>query len=191
MAAAPPPSPALRRGPGLARLLPLIAFAAFLGLVLYGLERPADRTVRSAMVGKPVPEFALPGVAPGQPGLSAADLRTGRPVMVNIMASWCLPCRVEAPRLEALKAQGVTLHAIAVRDDARGLAGFFRAYGNPFARIGMDADGRTQIAFGSGGVPETFIIDGRGIIRHQHVGEIREEHVAELLAIYRRLATAS
>jgi cytochrome c biogenesis protein CcmG/thiol:disulfide interchange protein DsbE len=55
----------------------------------------------------------------------------------------------------------------------------------------MDADGRTQIAFGSGGVPETFIIDGRGVIRHQHIGEIRDEHVPELLAVYRRLATES
>lgn len=187
---APPPPPA-RLGPGLARLLPLIAFAIFIGLVLYGLQRPADRTVRSAMVGKPVPEFALPGWAPGQPGLSSADLRTGRPVMVNVMASWCLPCRIEAPRLEKLREQGVVIHAIAVRDDSRGLSGFFRVYGNPFGRVGMDADGRTQIAFGSGGVPETFLIDGRGIIRHQHVGEIRDEHVAGLVERYRRLATGS
>lgn len=185
-----PSEPAPRRRPGLARLLPLIVFAGFLALVLYGLERPADRKVRSAMVGKPVPEFALPGLA-GAPGLSRADLVNGRPAMVNVMASWCLPCRVEAPRLETLRAQGVTIHAIAVRDDARGLAGFFKAYGNPFGRIGMDTDGRTQIGFGSGGVPETFIVDGRGIIRHQHIGEIRDEHVPELLAIYRRLATAS
>jgi cytochrome c biogenesis protein CcmG/thiol:disulfide interchange protein DsbE len=185
-----PPAPPPRRSPGLARLLPLILFAGFLALVLYGLQRPADRAIRSAMVGKPAPEFALPGLG-GAPGLASADLRTGKPVMVNVMASWCLPCRVEAPRLERLKEQGVVIHAIAVRDDARGLGGFFRAYGNPFARIGMDADGRAQIAFGSAGVPETFIVDGRGVIRHQHVGEIREEHVAGLLAQYRKLATAS
>lgn len=167
---------------GLARFAPLLVFALFLGLVLYGLERPADRAVRSAMVGRPVPEFALPGYDATHPGLAASDLRQGTPVLINIFASWCLPCRVEAPQLAALEQRGVVIHGVAVRDAPGALAGFFRVYGNPFRRIGMDMDGRAQIAWGSGGVPETFVVDGRGIIRHQHIGELRAEHVPEILA---------
>ena len=165
----------------LSRLIPVVivlALGIFLGL---NLGRPQQAVVKSAMVGKPVPEFALPGLAAEGPGLASADLAGGGPVLVNFFASWCLPCRVEAPQLQALREAGVTLHGIALRDAPDDVRGFLARHGNPFTRIGMDQEGKLAIAFGSSGVPETFLVDGRGIIRAQHIGEIREEHVAELL----------
>lgn len=133
------------------------------------------------MVGKPAPDLALPGLDPAGPGLSSADLSAGQPVLVNFFASWCLPCRVEAPHLKALKDRGVIIHGIALRDQPADIRGFLSRHGNPFARIGLDTQGQAAIAFGSSGVPETFLIDGKGIIRKQHLGEIRAEHVPELL----------
>ncbi len=162
-------------------LLPLALFAGLIALMAGNLGRPQQAIVKSHMIGKPVPAFELAGHG-GGPGLSAADLAGGGPVLVNLFASWCLPCAVEAPQLEALRERGATLHGIAVRDTPEKTAAFLARHGNPFTRIGEDPGGRLMLAFGASGVPETYVIDGRGIIRHQHLGEIRPEHVPELLA---------
>ena len=167
--------------PRLLLLLPLLLFGALVLLMAGNLGKPTDAVIRSHMVGKPVPAFALEGVG-GTEGLSAADLATGKPVLVNVFASWCLPCAVEAPQLQLLKDKGATIHGIAVRDTPEKVAAFLARHGNPFTRIGDDKAGRMLIAFGASGVPETYVIDGRGVIRHQHLGEIRPEHVPELLA---------
>lgn len=165
----------------LRRLLPVFLVLA-LGLFLaLNLGRPQQAVVRSAMVGKPVPDFALAGLDPDGPGLATADLAGGGPVLVNFFASWCLPCRVEAPQLKALNEAGVPIHGIALRDAPQDVAAFLARHGNPFTRIGMDREGKIAIAFGSSGVPETYLVDGQGIIRAQHIGEIREEHVAGIL----------
>jgi cytochrome c biogenesis protein CcmG, thiol:disulfide interchange protein DsbE len=161
-------------------LLPLLLFGGLLALMATNLGKPQQAVVRSKMIGKPVPAFALEGVA-GAAGLSQADLTAGAPVLVNIFASWCLPCAVEAPQLQALKAGGAILHGVAVRDQPAEVAGFLTRHGNPFTRIGQDPGGRILLAFGASGVPETYVVDGRGIIRFQHLGEIRAEHVAMLL----------
>jgi cytochrome c biogenesis protein CcmG/thiol:disulfide interchange protein DsbE len=145
------------------------------------LGKPQQAVVKSRMVGKPVGAFDLPGVA-GAAGLSSADLATGKPVLVNLFASWCLPCAVEAPQLKQLAASGATIHAIAIRDTPGNLEGFLAKYGNPFQRIGLDAGGRMMLAFGASGVPETYVVDGRGVIRFQHLGEVRPEHVPMLMA---------
>ncbi|MFQ3595824.1 MAG: DsbE family thiol:disulfide interchange protein [Sphingomonadaceae bacterium] len=164
----------------LSRLLPLLLFVA-LGLFLaLNLGRPQQATIPSAMIGKPAPALAL---APydGRGGLATADFAREGPVLVNFFASWCLPCRVEAPQLQALKEAGVPLFGIAHRDAPDDIRAFLARHGDPFARIGMDTDGQAAIAFGSAGLPETFLIDRQGIIRFQHQGEIRAEHVPELL----------
>lgn len=166
----------------IALFAPLAVFAAFLVLVLYGLEREPDTAIRSALIGKPAPAFDLPGYDATHPGLATSDLAQGSPTLVNVFASWCLPCRVEAPQLQALANRGIVVHGIAVRDSPDALARFFKTYGNPFRRIAMDPGGRVQIALGSAGVPETFVIDGAGIIRHQHIGDIRAEHIPGLIA---------
>jgi cytochrome c biogenesis protein CcmG/thiol:disulfide interchange protein DsbE len=164
--------------------LPLAVFGLFLAVLAFRLGGEQDSNIRSRMVGKPMPEFVLRQAVPSHPGLSSGDLRSGQPRMVNIFGSWCIPCRVESPQLMALKARGVPIDAIAVRDKPEDVARFLSQYGDPFSRIGDDPRSQVQFALGSSGVPETFVIDGKGVIRHQHIGEIRPEHVSELIAAW-------
>lgn len=161
--------------------LPLALFAGFIVLVWIGLYRPADREVTSALVGKPMPQFNLPPALPGRPGLDSAILANGKPHLVNVFASWCVPCRVEAPQLGELARAGVPIEGISVRDTRENLQSFLEQHGDPYQRIGADDDGKVQLALGSSGVPETYVVDGRGKIVYQHIGEIRPEHLGLLL----------
>jgi len=158
------------------------AFVALLGLFALQLSRPKDEFVESTMIGKQVPEFALRPAVADRPGLSSADLADGRPHLLNIFASWCVPCAAEAPQLAALERSGAPIVAAAIRDRPEDVAAFLAQYGNPFSRIGADDLSEIQFELGSSGVPETFVVDGKGIIRHQHIGEIRESDVPVLLA---------
>jgi cytochrome c biogenesis protein CcmG/thiol:disulfide interchange protein DsbE len=164
--------------------VPLAVFAIFLAVVAYGLYAPADRAIPSQLVGEPMPEFRLAGSLPGRSGLATADFRRGEPRLVNVFASWCIPCRAEAPQLAELARQGIPIDGIAVRDRPQDLAGFLAGYGDPFQAIGADLDRRVQLALGSAGVPETFVVDGRGIIRHQHIGAVMPQDMADILAAY-------
>jgi len=160
---------------------PLAIFALLFAVVASGLFRPAEKVVRSAMVGKPLPDFALPAMVPGKPGLTSASFRQGKPRLLNVFASWCIPCIAEAPQLMRLKAMGVPIDAIAIRDTAPAITGFLRRNGDPYERIGNDRASQVQLALGSSGVPETFVIDGRGIVVKQIIGDIRPENVAEIV----------
>jgi cytochrome c biogenesis protein CcmG, thiol:disulfide interchange protein DsbE len=160
---------------------PLAVFAFLGGIFLFGLTEPKDEYVRSELIGQPLPAFSLPAATAGAEGLSNTDFADGKPRMLNIFASWCLPCKAEAPFLEQIKASGVEIHAIAVKDKPDDVAAFLREHGNPFVRIGADADMLMQLKLGSSGVPETYLIDGKGRILHQHIGDIRAEHVAPLI----------
>jgi cytochrome c biogenesis protein CcmG/thiol:disulfide interchange protein DsbE len=164
--------------------LPLAVFLAFVVTVAIGLRKPADNEIRSRMIGKAVPEFELEPAVGGHPPLKAADLRSGGPRLVNIFASWCVPCKTEAPQLMALKRRGVPIDGVAIRDRSEDVERFLALSGDPFERIGADPASRVQFALGSSGVPETFVVDGKGVIRHQHIGEIRPENVAEMIAAY-------
>jgi cytochrome c biogenesis protein CcmG/thiol:disulfide interchange protein DsbE len=137
------------------------------------------------MIGKAVPGFTLPAALAGTEALSSANLADGRPKLVNFFASWCVPCIGEAPVLTELKQQGVPIVGIAVRDRTDDLARFLDENGNPFERIGADSQSRVQLSFGSSGVPETFVVDGRGIIRLQHIGPIEPDDVPALLEAVR------
>ena len=160
---------------------PLAIFALVFVVVISGLVKPGETVVRSAMVGKPVPDFALPAMVPGKPGLTSASFKGGQPRLLNVFASWCIPCIAEAPQLMRLKAMGIPIDAIAIRDTAPAIAGFLRRNGDPYARIGSDRASQVQLALGSSGVPETFVIDGRGIVVKQIIGDIRPENVAEIV----------
>ena len=161
--------------------LPVLVFAGFIAVVAYSLRNPAEREVRSALIGKPLPEFSLQAAQPGQPGLSRADLADGKVRLLNIFASWCVPCAAEAPQLAALEAQGATIVGVAIRDRPEDVAAFLARNGNPYARIGADDISAVQLAIGSSGVPESFVIDGKGVIRYQHIGDIRAGDVPVLL----------
>lgn len=162
--------------------LPLVAFVAFIALVASGLIKPDDTTHPSKLVGQPLPDFSLPASQAGKPGLAAADLRDGRPHLVNIFASWCVPCAAEAPQLDQLAQAGVDVVGIAVRDRPDDTADFLQRYGDPYKRLGADDRSQVQLALGSSGVPETFIVDGKGVIRQQHIGDIRPEELPAILS---------
>ena len=160
---------------------PLALFALVFGLVAGGLIKPADRTIRSAMIGKPLPALAMKPLLSARPGIASADFATGRPRLLNVFASWCIPCIAEAPQLLKLKQAGVEIDAIAIRDTPDAVRAFLARNGDPYARIGDDPTGKAQIALGSSGVPETFLINGRGEIIDQHVGDIRAEDIPGIL----------
>jgi cytochrome c biogenesis protein CcmG/thiol:disulfide interchange protein DsbE len=160
---------------------PLVLFVLVFGLVAGGLVKPGDRTVHSAMVGKPLPAMTLPALLPGKPGVATAELK-GKPRLLNVFASWCIPCIAEAPQLLKLKQAGIEIDAIAIRDTPEAVLAFLARNGDPYARIGDDKASRAQLALGSSGVPETFVIDAAGRIAYQHIGDIRADDVPMLLA---------
>lgn len=164
--------------------LPLVLFAVLMGLAAYGLFKPADRTVRSALVDKALPAIDLPSIMPGKPGI-AGGFGGGKLRVINVFASWCVPCIAEAPELMKLKAAGVPVDAVATKDTADGVRAFLDRYGDPYARIGDDANGRVQIALGSSGVPETFVVDGRGRIVRQYVSNLQPDQVEEIIAAWK------
>lgn len=161
--------------------LPLGLFAFFLGLAAYQLTQPKDEFVPSTMIGKPLPQFDLRAANADLPGVKTADFTDGKPRLLNIWASWCLPCIAEAPHLASLREQGVEIVGIAIRDRPEDVARFLAAHGNPYTRIGADDLSEVQLAIGSSGVPETFVIDGEGRILHQHIGDVRVTDVPELI----------
>jgi len=169
------------------RFIPLIALLAFVATVTWRLSHPPDTAIRSKMAGKPVPAFALPPALPTKPGLASANLATGQPRLVNIFASWCVPCIAEAPLLKALRNDGVIIDGIAIRDRSEDVAAFLDRHGDPFTRLGADRASQVQMMFGSSGVPESFVVDGRGIIRFHHYGPIMP---ADMPAIRRALEDA-
>jgi cytochrome c biogenesis protein CcmG/thiol:disulfide interchange protein DsbE len=156
----------------LGRFAPLIGLLIFLIAVIWRLATPTDTNVSSKLTGKPVPAFVLPAALPGKPALAASDLESGQPHLVNVFASWCVPCIAEVRVLQQLKARGVAIDGIAVRDRPEDIAEFLDRNGDPYERIGSDPRSQVQIALGSSGVPETFVVDGRGVVRYQHIGPI-------------------
>lgn len=169
-------------------LLPLVLFAAIAGFLGWGLTRDA-RVLPSALIDKPAPEFALPPI-PGRDerGFSRADLG-GEPMLVNVWASWCVPCRAEHPILTRLaEEEGVVVHGINYKDQVADAQAFLRQLGDPFTRIGRDRDGRVAIEWGVYGVPETFVVDREGRIRYKHVGPMMPRDVErKILPLLREL----
>ncbi len=124
-------------------------------------------------IGNPAPEFELPPLRAGEPGLSTADLKAPGVKLVNIWASWCVPCRVEHPKLAKLAAMGLPVHGINYKDRAAAAEKFLAELGDPFTLIGADRKGCVGIEWGVYGVPETFVIDGQGRIVYKQIGPIQ------------------
>jgi len=153
-------------------LLPLAVLAGLIALFALNIDRDPS-LVRSALIDKPAPQFSLPAV-PGLPvpGFDTAGLR-GQVTIVNVFASWCVPCRDEHPVLEALRQKtGAPIYGLNQKDAAENATAFLARLGNPYDAVGADADGRASIDWGVYGVPETFIVDARGIIRFKHTGPL-------------------
>lgn len=172
-------------------VLPVLLFglvAAYLG---FGLTRDPT-TLLSALINQPVPEFVLPPLYEGEPELSSANLRR-EVVLVNMFASWCVPCRVEHPIITRLSArERIPVYGINVKDKPEDAKAWLAQLGNPYRRIGADRNGRVSIDWGVYGIPETFVIDREGRIRYRHVGPITASDLTEkFLPMLRTLASGS
>lgn len=169
-------------------LLPLAVFAMVAGYFVVGLHRnPED--IPSALIGKPAPEFSLPGLDGVAPGFTTADLK-GRVTVVNVFASWCVPCRAEHPyMMRFAREDGMRILGINYRDKPADAKAWLDRLGNPYARIGVDRDARVSINWGVYGVPETFVVDADGIIRFKQVGPITTPDLAAKLR--RKIAEAA
>lgn len=164
------------------RFAPLALLALIIGALVWRLATPADTNVHSTLEGKPVPAFSLAAILPNKPALDSSDLATGQPHLLNIFASWCVPCVTEVKVLQTLKARGVAVEGIAVRDRPADLSEFLARDGDPYERIGSDPQSQVQISLGSSGVPESFVVDGKGVIRYQQIGPIDPDDVPMILA---------
>lgn len=170
----------------LTALLPLVATAALLALLARGLQRDAQAEAPSPLVGKPAPALDLERLD-GE----AASLK-GDVWVLNVFASWCAPCRAELPVLGELANQGgVRVVGLDYRDTPElGLA-FLKRHGNPYALTWRDPEGKGSMAWGVTGVPETFVIDRRGIVRLRHTGPVTADDLnRRLLPLIARLKRA-
>ncbi len=160
-------------------LIPLAIFLIAAAIFAWRLNSREDpHAIPSALIGKPVPKFALPPIeGRGTAGLSSDDLAQGKVVVVNGWASWCTPCRGENAVLLALKQKGVLIYGLDYKDKPGPARDFLAELGDPFDLVGFDADGRVGIDWGLTGVPETYVVDGAGKIVAKHVGPLDDEIV--------------
>jgi len=161
-------------------LLPVTLFIALAVALAWGLTRDPGE-LPSVLIGKPVPEFALPPVQGQTLGLSSDDLR-GEVSLVNVFASWCTACRDEHPLFMRLSASGVVpIHGLNYRDRPEDAAGWLDELGDPYTRTGADRNGRVGIDWGVYGVPETFVVGPDGRIAYKHVGPVTERALKETI----------
>jgi cytochrome c biogenesis protein CcmG, thiol:disulfide interchange protein DsbE len=160
-----------------ALLWPLAVFCALAALFALALRSGDPSHLPSALIGKPVPQMALaalPDLVDGSrpvPGIASDELK-GHASVVNFWASWCEPCEQEHPLLLALQARGVLIYGVNYKDQASVARRFLDRHGNPFAAVGVDGSGRAAIEWGVYGMPETFVVDAKGVIVYKHIGPI-------------------
>ena len=156
----------------------VLAFFLFKSLIL-----PPPDILPSALIDKPAPKVALAAMDDATPGFGTADLAAGHVTVVNYFGSWCIPCRQEAGALMGLaKMPGVIVYGVDYEEHQPGAGrSFLNEVGNPFSRIVADSDGREGIEWGVDAVPETFVVDGKGVIRFKWVGPLDDATVAQRL----------
>ena len=155
-------------------VIPALAFLVVVGFLLVGLGRNPSE-IPSPLIGKPAPGWALPGL-PGEDTLLRSEALAGEPYLLNVWASWCAPCLQEHPQLVALADRKlVRIVGFNYKDRPEDARAWLARHGNPFSHVVADRDGRTAIDFGVYGVPETFLVDGKGVIRFKHIGALTDE----------------
>lgn len=157
-------------------IIPVVLFGALVAIFATSLIRTVETppgTLPSAMLDTPAPRLQLPALDAKAIAFSPTDLAAGHVTVVNVWASWCVPCRAEAPALAQLASRkGIALYGIVYKDTSAKARAFLDEAGDPFARIDLDHDGEAGIDWGVTGVPETFVIDGKGIIRMRYAGPL-------------------
>lgn len=172
------------RRPRLSFIIPLAGFIVLAGFAAVALlatlrgERDVSQ-LPSAMIGKPAPLAPLPDLLDGNRTVSPGDF-AGKPFLVNVFASWCAPCRAEAPAL-AILSKEIAIFGIAYKDRPEDSRDFLTSHGNPFTAIGIDRDGEAGMKWGVYGVPETFLVDASGTILLRHAGPIDRRVLDEVL----------
>ena len=167
-------------------LIPIGSFAALGLLLAYALSQMqsgelSPRTIPSPLIGKPLPSFTLPVLHEPTRQVSAKDLK-GKVYLVNVWASWCVACKVEHPLLMEIARQAVApIIGLDYKDESADGLKWLADHGNPYQVSLMDTDGRVGIELGVYGVPETFVIDAKGIIRYKHIGPIDAEVLTRVL----------
>ena len=170
-------------------MLPAMLFGLVAAYFVAGLDPDRDPSaVPSALIDRPVPQFALAALEPGAPDFTNDDLG-GEIVLVNFFASWCVPCLAEHPVLTRLAIEeGMPLYGVNYKDAPADARRWLDRHGDPFTAIGADRDGRTGIEFGVYGIPETFLVDGAGRIRWRWAGPLTPQVVErDLMPLWREL----
>ncbi|WP_149780122.1 DsbE family thiol:disulfide interchange protein [Roseovarius litoreus] len=155
-------------------ILPPVLFAGLAALFFFGMQRENPDALPSALEGRPAPAVQVTQLADKNP-FKDSDLRDGGVKLVNYWASWCAPCRVEHPHLETLADQGITIYGVNYKDKPDNALKFLEELGDPYAALGADANGRMALDWGLYGVPETYVIDGKGQIVLRFAGPITEK----------------
>lgn len=168
-------------------LIPLVVFALLTGFLAVGLKLN-PREVPSPFIGKPAPAFDLPQLQAPDARVKLADLK-GQVVVLNVFASWCVPCLAEHPLVtELARSSTAKVVALNYKDKAEDASRWLARHGNPYALVLADRDGAVGIDYGVYGVPETFIIDKAGVIRHKHIGPITPQALREqILPLVKKL----
>lgn len=162
-------------------ILPLLTLALMAGFFTWSLTSGRDpASIGSVMVGRPAPKLDLAALREGEPALTDALLKSGKPVLVNFFASWCTPCLAEHPLFTRLaERDGATIIGIAWKNKRDDALKWLKRLGDPFKYAGLDLEGRTGLDWGLSGVPETYLVDGQGIVRLHFRGPITERDLNE------------
>ncbi|MGH8226209.1 MAG: DsbE family thiol:disulfide interchange protein [Gammaproteobacteria bacterium] len=171
-------------------LVPLVVLGVLVAVFAFGINRN-PRAIPSPLINKPLPAFSLSTLSDPDTRMSAADLR-GKVVLVNVFASWCTACTDEAETLGWLARQGVAIYGLDYSDTRAGARAWLAHWGNPYRKVLFDPAGETGIALGIYGVPETFVVDRDGRIRHKYTGAIDMNAAKiEVLPLLKRLEAGS
>lgn len=166
-------------------ILPTIFFIGLLavfGVSLVRSENTPPSMLPSALIDKPAPRLALPALDAKTEAFVPGDLAAGHVTVLNVWASWCVPCRAEAPALVTLSTlKGVALYGLVYKDTPAKARGFLDETGDPYRRIDIDTDGHAGVEWGVYGVPETFVIDGKGIVRLRYAGPLVGSALTEIV----------
>ncbi len=155
-------------------VLPLLIFAGLVVLFVIGMQMD-PRRVPSPLIGKPLPEFDLTQLYDESQSLANSQF-LGEVVLINFWASWCISCRYEHPiLLEYARSGNASVYGMNYKDTRKDALEWLKQYENPYKLIAFDPEGRTGIDFGLYGVPETYVVDQKGIIRYKHIGPISRE----------------